>query len=84
MDVQLNISNQKWHMQKAAHELSHTNVLLPCSTAFTAEVYTTSMNSLQLNCSNKHNLKNSVKTTNLLTKLSLFPLYAILHFTCSL
>lgn len=33
-------------MQKAAHELTHTNVLLPCSTAFTAEVYATPMNAL--------------------------------------
>lgn len=49
MDVQLNISNQKWHMQKTAHELPHTNILLPCSTAFTAEVYATSMNALHLN-----------------------------------
>lgn len=83
MDVQLNISSQKWHMQKTAHELTHTNVVLPGSTAFTAEVYATSMNAL-LNYYIKHNLKNSVKTTNFLTKLSLFPLYTILHFTYSL
>lgn len=49
MDVQLNISNQKWHMQKIAHELTHTNVLLPCSAAFTAEVYAISMNAFHLN-----------------------------------
>lgn len=83
MGVQLNISNQKWHMQKIAHELIHTNVLLPCSTAFNAEVYAISMNALHLNCpcSTKHCLKNSVKTTNFLAKFSLFPLYVTLHFT---
>lgn len=36
-------------MQKAAHELTHTNVLLPCSTAFTAEVYATTMNAFNVN-----------------------------------
>lgn len=36
-------------MQKAAHELTQTNVLLLHSTALTAEVYATSMNALHLN-----------------------------------